>query len=179
MAQTATMYHLKIDLSDADRGVYAALDLRVAQHPSENMRYLLTRVIAYCLCYEEGIAFSKGLADGDEPALWVHDLQGAVTSWIEVGSPSAERLHKATKAAPRVVVFTHYDPELLKRAARAKPIHRAEHVEIYALAPAFLDELEPLTDRTARWELVHTGGELYLTAGGRTMTGAVTRHRLE
>ena len=60
MAQTATMHHIEIALSDVDRGVYEALDLRVAQHPSESMRYMLTRTLAYCLSYEEGIAFSKG-----------------------------------------------------------------------------------------------------------------------
>ena len=59
MALTATIYHLAIALSDVDRGVYESLDLRVAQHPSETMRYLLTRTLAYCFSYEEGIAFSK------------------------------------------------------------------------------------------------------------------------
>ena len=39
MALTATLYHLQVTLSDVDRGVYEALDLRVAQHPSETMRF--------------------------------------------------------------------------------------------------------------------------------------------
>ena len=60
MALTATVYHLPVQLSDVDRGVYESLDLRLARHPSETMRYLLTRLLAYCLCYEDGIAFSKG-----------------------------------------------------------------------------------------------------------------------
>ena len=46
MALTATMHHIEVALSDVDRGVYEALDLRVAQHPSESMRYLLTRTLA-------------------------------------------------------------------------------------------------------------------------------------
>ena len=46
MALSATVYHIQIELSDVDRGVYEALDLRVARHPSESMPYLLTRVIA-------------------------------------------------------------------------------------------------------------------------------------
>ena len=67
MAITATMHHIEIALSDVDRGVYESLDLRVAQHPSESMRYMLTRTLAYCLSYEEGIAFSKGgLSDASE-----------------------------------------------------------------------------------------------------------------
>src|SRR3954462_11918072 len=102
MALSSTVYHLQIELSDVDRGVYEAIDLRVARHPSETMRYLLTRVIAYCLCHEEGIAFSKGLSTADDPALWVKDPQGNLRVWIEVGTPTAERLHKASKASPRV-----------------------------------------------------------------------------
>ena len=43
MALSATVYHFQIELSDVDRGVYEALDLRVARHPSESTPYLLTR----------------------------------------------------------------------------------------------------------------------------------------
>lgn len=178
MALSATVYHLQIDLSDVDRGVYQALDLRVARHPSETMRYLLTRIIAYCLCYEEGIAFSKGLSNNDDPAVWIKDLQGNLRAWIEVGTPSAERLHKASKASPRVVVFTHHDPDLLKRAARAKPIHKAEAIEIFAVDGAFLDALDAATDRNAKWTLVHTEGTLYVTSGDTSATAVVARHAL-
>ena len=76
MALSATVYHFQIELSDVDRGVYQSLDLRVARHPSESTPYLLTRVIAYALLFEEGIAFTKGLSTSEEPALWVKDLQG-------------------------------------------------------------------------------------------------------
>ncbi|HEX2657354.1 MAG TPA: YaeQ family protein [Polyangia bacterium] len=179
MALGATLYHLQIDLSDVDRGVYEALDLRVARHPSESMPFLLTRVLAYCLCYEEGLAFSKGLSTTDEPALWIRDAQGNLKAWIEVGTPSAERLHKASKAVPRVVVFTHHDPALLPReAARGKAIHRADAIEVYALEPKFLAALEAVTDRNARWVLVHTAGELYVTVGDQSVTGVVSRHAL-
>ena len=178
MALSATVYHFQIDLSDVDRGVYQSLDLRVARHPSETMRYLLARVIAYCLCYEEGIAFSKGLSTNEDPALWVKDLQGNLRAWIEIGTPSAERLHKATKASPRVSVFTHNDPELLRKAARAKIIHKAAQIEVYALDGAFLDALDAATDRNARWTLVHTEGTLYVTSGDENLTAPVVRHAL-
>ena len=178
MALAATLYHLQIDLSDVDRGVYEQLDLRVARHPSESMPFMLTRVIAYCLCHAEGIAFSKGLSTTDEPALWIRDLQGNLAAWIEVGSPSPDRLHKAAKASPRVVVFTQHDPALLERAARDRPIHRAEAIEVYALDPRFLDELGALTDRNTRFTLVHTEGVLYVTIGEASLSSAVTRHSL-
>jgi uncharacterized protein YaeQ len=174
MALSATVYHLQVDLSDVDRGVYETLDLRVARHPSETMRYLLTRVIAYCLCYEEGIAFTKGLSNAEEPALWIKDMQGNLRTWIEVGTPSAERLHKASKGSPRVVVFTHNDPDLLKKAARTKAIHKAASIQVFALEGAFLDSLDATTDRNAKWILVHSEGVLYVTCGETNVTTPVT-----
>src|SRR5690606_21294072 len=107
MAAGTTIHHLLVNVSDVDRGVYEALDLRVARHPSETMRWLLTRTLAYCLSHGEGIAFSKGgLSDTDGPPLAVHDATGKLLAWIEIGAPSADRLHKAAKAAPRVALFT-------------------------------------------------------------------------
>jgi uncharacterized protein YaeQ len=105
VALSSTIYNFDIQLSDVDRNVYETLALRVARHPSETEEYLVTRVLAYCLEYVEGIAFSKGLAQADEPAIVVRDLTGDLRAWIEVGAPDADRLHKASKAAPRVAVY--------------------------------------------------------------------------
>ncbi len=107
MALGATIYTFDIELADSDRAVYQSLNLRVAQHPSETPDYLLTRVLAYCLEFAEGIAFSKGLSDPDEPAISVRDLTGALQVWVDIGLPEPERLHRASKAAPRVAVYTH------------------------------------------------------------------------
>jgi uncharacterized protein YaeQ len=179
VALQATVYHLQIELSDVDRGVYEALDLRLARHPSESMSYLLTRTIAYALLYEEGIAFSKGgLSSTDEPPIAIRDLQGNLRVWIDVGTPSADRLHKASKAAPRVVVFTQHDPRLLVKEAATRAIHKVEQIEVYALAAAFLDQLGALTDRNARWTLLRNDGVLYATAGDETLSTAVTKHAL-
>jgi uncharacterized protein YaeQ len=178
MALSATVYHIQIELSDVDRGVYESLDLRVARHPSESMPYLLTRVIAYALLFEEGIAFSKGLSTTDEPPVWVKDLQGNLRVWVELGTPSAERLHKVSKASPRVVVFTQHDPRLLIREAQSRAIHKADQIDVYALEPAFLDRLGALTERNALWTLLRNDGLLYVTVGAETVSGTVTRHSL-
>jgi len=179
VALTATVYHVQIELSDVDRGVYESLDLRIARHPSESMPYLLTRTIAYALLYEEGLAFSKGgLSSAEEAPLTVRDLQGNLRVWIEIGTPSAERLHKASKASPRVVVFTQHNPRLLVNQAEANEIHKAEQIEVYALDPRFLDQLGELTDRNARWTLMRNDGVLYVTIGNKTLSGSVTKHDL-
>ena len=67
VALNATIYSFEITLNDADRGVYLPLAFRVARHPSETAEFLLTRMLAYCLEFREGIAFSKGLSDPDAP----------------------------------------------------------------------------------------------------------------
>ena len=139
MALTATIYNFDIRLSDVDRSVYETLSLRVAQQPSETDEYLVTRVLAYCLEYTDGIAFTKGLAEPDTPAITVRDLTGTLRGWIEIGSPDADRLHKASKASPRVAVYTHKDPRGLLRSLEGQRIHRAEALEIYAIDRTLLE----------------------------------------
>src|SRR5574339_156102 len=107
MALTATMRRFEIALADSDRGLYEDLDLRVAQHPSESERYLVARVLARALEHGDNVEFSKGgVSDDTEPALVQRDLRGDLVAWIEIGAPTPDRLHKASKASPRVVVYT-------------------------------------------------------------------------
>src|SRR5580698_2108566 len=166
MALSATIHRFLVTLSDVDRGVYETLDLRVARHPSESARYLTTRTLAYCLSYEEGIAFSKGgLSSAEEPPITVRDPTGILLAWIDVGFPSAERLHKAAKAARRVALYTHVDPALLRREAASRAIHRIEEIEVRRFALPFLDAVEAQVDRLTKMEIVRTDGRLYVTIG--------------
>ncbi len=172
MALSSTVYRFKIDMSHVDRGIYEVLDLRVACHPSETHAFLLTRVIAYALFYEEGIAFSKGgLSSSDEAAITVRSLDGILKTIIEIGSPAPDRLHKATKAAERVIVVTQHDPELLLRDLSRATIHRATELEIYSLPKSFLAELGENLDRHNDWQLVFTDGEIYITTKGKEAGG--------
>jgi uncharacterized protein YaeQ len=175
---TATVHNFDIQLADVDRGVYESLALRVARHPSETEEYLLTRVLAYCLEFTEGIAFSRGLAEPDEPALAVRDLTGALRAWIEVGAPDAARLHKASKAAPRVAVYTHKDPAQLARQLAGARIHRAEALELYGVDRELLAGIAARLERRMAFDLSVTDRQLYVGLGGETLTGAVERHPL-
>ncbi|HEU4996777.1 MAG TPA: YaeQ family protein [Gemmatimonadaceae bacterium] len=175
MALTATIYSFEIQLSDVDRGVYEALAFKAAQHPSESDEYFVTRVLAYCLEYHEGIAFSKGLAEPDDPALAVRDLTGAIQTWIEIGSPSAERLHKASKATPRVVVYTHKNAAQLVRQLDGERIHRRETIEIRAVDRELVDQLAARLERRMSLGISVTDGHLYVTVGDATLEGSVER----
>jgi uncharacterized protein YaeQ len=176
VALTPTIYAFDIELADVDRGVYAPLGLRVARHPSETAEYLVTRVLAYCLEYVDGIAFSSGLADPDEPALAVRDLTGVVRVWIDIGAPDAARMHRASKAAPRVVVYTHKDPRTLLRQWADEHIHRAERLELYSLGRPLIAALAARLQRRMAFTVSVTGGQLYVAIGGDVIEGAAERH---
>ncbi|CAN5390842.1 YaeQ family protein [soil metagenome] len=178
MALTATIYNFDVQLADVDRGVYESLSFKVAQQPSETAEYLLSRVLAYCLEYAEGIAFSKGIAEPDVPALSVRDLTGALQVWIDVGAPDAARLHKASKASPRVAVYTHRDPARLVTLLAGEKIHRAAVLELYGLSRELIDGLVQRLDRRNKWEMSITDRHVYVAVDGVTIEGDVERHAL-
>ncbi len=175
MAQTSTIYNFGIDLADSDRGVYEHLDLRVARHPSESEDYLVTRVLAYCLEYADGITFSKGISDPDEPTIAVRDMTGTIKTWIDIGAPDASRVHKAGKAAARVVVYSHKDPTQMLRLWANERIHRIEALELYRIDRALLDAMVAALDRRMTFSVAVTDRDLYIVIGEQTIEGRVTR----
>jgi uncharacterized protein YaeQ len=175
MALGATLYNFEIELADSDRHVYESLTLRVAQHPSESDEYLIARVLAYLLEFAEGIEFSRGVSDPDEPTIAIRDPTGAITAWIDVGTPDGTRLHKASKAAGRVAVYTHKEPtQFLKRLADER-IHRAEALELYAIDRPLVSALVTRLERRVAFSVSITDRELYISIGKDTVTGAVVR----
>lgn len=178
MALSATIYNFDIQLADMDRSVYESLSLRVACQPSETVEYLLSRVLAYCLEYREGIGFSRGIAEPDVPALSVHDLTGALQVWIDVGAPDAARLHKASKAAPRVVVYTHRDPARLATQLSGERIHRAAELELHGIDRELMNGLVTRLDRRNTWAVSVQEKHVYVTIGDVSIDGDIVRHTL-
>ena len=178
MALTATVYNFEVELADSDRNVYESLSLRVAQHPSESDEYLIARVLAYLLEYREGIEFSRGVSDPDEPTISIRDLTGRITTWIEIGTPDAARLHKASKAAARVVVYCHKEGTQWLKGLAAAGIHRAESLELNGIDRGFIAEMVSRLDRRMAFSLSITDRELYLSIGTDNLTGQVERLQL-
>ena len=175
MALTATIYNFDVDLADADRQVYESLALRMARHPSESEEYLIARLLAYLLEFAEGIEFSRGVSDPDEPAIVIRDLTGAISAWIDIGTPDAARLHKASKSARRVVVYTHKDPTQFLKQLDGEKIYRAEALELYAIDRALVNALVARLERRVAFSLSITDRELYLSIGQENLTGTITR----
>jgi uncharacterized protein YaeQ len=178
VALTATIYNFDVDLADADRNVYETLAIRMAQHPSESDEYLVARLLAYCLEYADGIGFSKGLSDPDEPPVSVRDLTGVLRVWIDIGSPYPARLHRAAKSADRVVVYIHKDPTQWLRQLASERIHRAGDIEIFSLDRTLVASLvERLTRRMAMTVSV-AEQHVLVALDGVVLEGGLTRHVL-
>src|SRR5687767_6534512 len=175
MALTATIYNFDIELADNDRSVYESLSLRVAQHPSESDEYLVARVLAYLLEYGRGIEFSRGVSDPEEPAISIRDLTGKITTWIEIGTPDAARLHRASKAAARVVVYCHKEGTQWLKGLAAAGIHRAGDLELFSLDRGFIAEMVARLDRRVAFSVSITDREIYLSIGADNLTGRIDR----
>lgn len=168
MAAGATIHTFDVDLSDVDRGVYESFSLRAAKHPSETEAFMLTRVLAYCLEYTEGIAFSEGISTKEEPAVLVRDLTGAITVWIEIGAPDATRLHFGSKLAERAVVYTHRDPVKVAAAWAGKRIHEGERIELRSFDAGLIDRAVAAVGRRNTLTVSRIEGRVYLELGGES-----------
>jgi uncharacterized protein YaeQ len=178
MALSSTMYVFTVRLADADRSVYETLTLRVAQHPSETAEYLVTRVLAYCLEYTEGIAFSKGLSDPEDPTIAVRDLTGVLRTWIDIGAPEAARLHKAGKAAGRVAVYAHRDVTPWLARISGERIHRSAALEIHVMDRDLVAALASRLERRMEIDLAVTERNVYVSVADETFSGSVELRRL-
>ena len=166
-----TLYRFRLELSDLERNVYETLDFRIAMHPSETTDFLLTRVIAYALNYSEDLEFTaEGLSDPDAPAMRSPGVHGSTALWIEIGNPAARKLHKASKAASVVKVYTYKDPRALVNDVTGSNVHKANEIAVFALSPKFLEALAPRLERDSRWSLLYNDGVLTVSGEGFSET---------
>ncbi len=176
---TVTLYRFQIELSDITRSVYETLDFRVAQHPSEALPYMLTRVLAFALNASPGLAFAPtGLHDPDAAAISIALPQGGFDTLIEIGSPSARKLHKATKSARVVKVYTYKNGEHLMQELRSEQVHRLAEIEFYSFRADFLQQLAELLKRDNRWSLLFDTDQLTLQIGDTSISGELSTHRI-
>jgi uncharacterized protein YaeQ len=178
MAAGALIHTFQVQLADVDRGIYDELALRVARHPSETAASMVPRVLASCLEFEEGIAFSEGISATDEPAVLVRDATGSITAWIEVGAPDAERLHRGSKLADRATIYTHRDPAKLLPQWAGKKIHQAEAITLHSFDAGFVDAAAAVLERRNTMSLSVTEHQLYLELNGTTLSSAVHDHAI-
>ncbi|WP_224982124.1 YaeQ family protein [Geomonas agri] len=169
MALPSTIYRASVQLSDLDRQVYADIQTTIAQHPSETSERLLARLLALSLCYEEDLAFTKGVGSGDEPDLWSKGPDGRVQLWVEVGQPDPERLAKSCRHVERAFLFTFGANVSRWLTQHQTKLAQVKNLTVICIDFDFLRQLCDKLERVINWSITVTEGNIYLTYDGQTI----------
>lgn len=164
MALKATIYKAELQIVDMDRNYYADHALTIARHPSENDERMMARVLAYALYAQDGIAFTKGLFDVDEPEVWVKSLTGEITLWIDLGQPDEARIKRACSRAAQVVVLCYASSCDVWWKQIASKLTRLANLTVLQLPVETTGALAALADRSMRLQCMIQDGEIWLNS---------------
>ena len=177
MAAGATIHTFEVQLSDVDRGVYEQLSLKVAQHPSETLQFMTTRVLALCLEHEEGIAFGDRASPATSRRCWCATPRARSSPGSRWAPPTPSA---CTAAAWRPSAPRSTRTVIAERVAArwaGKRIHKPEDVRLVWFDDGFVDAVaEAVTRRTAMTVSVMEA-TVYLEVNGTTLSSAVHERR--
>lgn len=165
MALRATIHKADLHVADSDRHYYGSHSLTIAKHPSETDERMMIRVIAFALQAHDGLVFTKGLSDTDEPDLWIKDLTDQIKLWIEIGQPDERRILKACGRAEQVIVYC-YGGQTSKIwwDGIANKLTRAPNLQIIAIPSQQSQELNKLVERSMVLHINIQDGEAYVSS---------------
>jgi uncharacterized protein YaeQ len=175
MALKATIYKAELQIVDMDRNNYADYVLTIARHPSETDERMMARVLAYALYAQEGIAFTKGLFDVDEPEVWVKSLTGEITLWIDLGQPDEARIRRACSRAEQVVVLCYSSSCELWWKQIASKLTRLSNLTVLQLSAATSQALAALADRSMRLQCMVQDGDIWINSDKANVPVALVR----
>jgi uncharacterized protein YaeQ len=178
MALGATIHRCELQVSDLDRSYYNTHTLTIAQHPSETDQRMMARLLAFALHADEGLSFTRGLSQEDEPDLWRMSADGRVIEWIETGQPDEKRLRKASAKSEQVTVLC-YQP----RAARvwwkqvAAKLERLDNLSVFLLPEDASEHLGDLASRNMSLQCTIQEDQIWLSDADYTLDFALDRLR--
>ena len=174
MALKATIYKAELQIADMDRHVYADHALTIARHPSETDERMMVRVLAYALYAQDGIAFTKGLFDVDEPEVWVKNLAGEITLWIDLGQPDEARIRRACSRSDRVVVLCYSSSCDVWWKQVAGKLTRFTNLTVLQLPAETSQALAALAERSMRLQCMVQDGEIWINTDAQSVPVKLT-----
>ena len=162
MALKSTIYKAELQLVDMDRHVYGDHALTLARHPSETVERMMVRVLAYALHAQDGIAFTRGLSEVDEPDVWTKNLAGETTLWIDIGQPDEARIRRACSRADQVVVLCYAASSDIWWQAIAGKLARFANLTVLQLPAATAQSMGALAERGMRLQCLVQDGEIWI-----------------
>ena len=162
MALRAIIYKAELQIADMDRHYYADHALTIARHPSETDERMMVRLLAYAIYAQDGIAFTKGLFDVDEPEVWVKSLTGEITLWIDLGQPDEARIRRACGRAKRVVLVCYSSSCDVWWKQIASKLTRFSNLTVLQLPAETSQALASLAERNMRLQCMVQDGEIWI-----------------
>ena len=162
MALRAIIYKAELQIADMDRHYYADHALTIARHPSETDERMMARVLAYALYARDGIAFTKGLFEVDEPEVWVKSLTDEIDLWIDPGPPDDARIRRACGRADRVVVLCYSSSCEVWWKQIASKLTRFANLTVLQLPAETSQALAALAERSMRLQCMVQDGEIWI-----------------
>jgi len=136
------------------------------------MRFFLLRVLAYCLAYEEGIAFSKAHSSTDEAPLSVRDPTGILLASIEIGISIRGEFHKASEGVASGRIFHAADVAQLRReAARSVRSTRSTRIDVWRSIRRSSMPLATKMSRTTKLDITRNDGPSTFSSPARVRDG--------
>ena len=169
MATKATVYKAELEISDIDRNYYATHSLTLAQHPSENDRRLMARIIAFVLFAHDRLEFGRGLSNVEDPDLWQRDHAGNIESWIELGQPEESAIRRACGRAERVVIVSYSgNSSDVWWNKNETSFSRLKNLQVIDLNSAEVDAATRLLQRTMRLQAMIQEGSCQMMSENNT-----------
>ena len=161
MAIKPTIYKLNANLTDLNRDVYDTVNLTIALHPSETLERMMVRILAFCLNAEEGLVFTKGLSDVEEPDIWLRTLDEQTAVWIDIGEPSYDRMKKSCRLAKRTSIYSFNSKSQVWWEALAAKANQLP-IEVIQFDWQDIEGLTELAGRTMNGSITITGDSAYI-----------------
>jgi len=162
MAKNSTIYKADLSVADSERDYYRDHQLTLACHPSETTERMMMRIVAFALNADENLTTAGGISESDEPDLWLKDLTGAITAWIEVGQPDERRILKACGRSGEVIIYTYNTrPKLWLDSIESK-ISKAKNLSIYSISSESSKALAGLAERNMELQIAKDHDELWV-----------------
>ncbi len=169
-ALKATIFKADISITDLDRNYFADHSLTIARHPSESDQRMMLRVLAFILNADEKLEFTKGLSEVEDPDIWLKDYSDQVLLWIELGTPSEQRVKKGCNQSRQMRVYAYADnafEEYLKK--EQGKLAMKNNIDFFSFPNEVAEQLANIVERNMQIQITIQDGVVWFNVGEVTL----------
>ena len=163
-----------MNITNADTGASGRVRIKTPRHPYESLEHLYARVLAYTHAWQNGLSFSHGLFNPDEPCMWKKDELNNILHWIDTGCPAKKKLLKALRSPSPYPPGTQYsvyfyNPSQISEFCdelRGSKSNWISNIQFYSLNPQTIEALIPLEKSSSRWDVTIIDNSLFMLCDG-------------